>query len=194
MFQNTNKVLAVTKVRTHPCKSHREHLGRMLWAAPRATLGLFRGLLCSSMRFFSVIKPHCSYKTHGEQQPEYPTSSERESLNSKSNQGTLFQGMLQKHLRLTQPQVRSGNLVPGLAHLGRSQFDKFQEPSSRNKTSAKQKSFIVVLPGHCLVGSPACMRFLCALAHDKMESHQCGSTAKTTKNPPSSDRTPLSAN
>lgn len=167
-----------------------------------ATLGLFRGLLCSSMRFFSVIRPHCSYKTHGEQQPGYPTSSGRESPNSKSNQGTLFQGRLRKHLHLTQPQIWSGNLILGLAHLGRSQFDKFQEPSSRYKTSAKQKSFILVLPGHCLGAFPCLCAFffiiffyfLRTLAHGKMQSHQCGSTAKMTKNPPSLDRTPLPAN
>lgn len=104
MFENTNRVFAVTKVRTQPCKSHQERLERMLWAAPSATFGVFGGLLCSSVRSLSVIKPHCSYKAHEEEQPGDPASSGRESSNSRMNPGIFFQRRLHKHLHLTQAQ------------------------------------------------------------------------------------------
>lgn len=157
----------------------------MPWAAPAATLGLLRGLLCSGVSCFSVIKPHGSYKTHGEQQPEYPTSSGREGPSSKLMREHFFPGRLQKDLDPTQARVGSGHLVPGLAHLGRSQFDKFQEPSSRHRTSAKQESFIPVLPRPRRGGFPCLPAFLRPLAHGEMHSHQRSSAADVTKNPPS---------
>lgn len=93
----------------------------------------------------------------------------------KANQGTLFQGKLQNRSHLMQPWESS---YLGAGSSGRSQSHEIPEPS---RTAAK--SFMLVLPGQCLGGFPCSRGFFMHMAHDKIQSHQCSSTAKMTQNP-----------